>query len=337
MDTLRSMRVSALSLCVLTSCAPEQRPTPAAPRPRTVATARAERSVQPVAVELVGSVRAVRSATLAPVVSGTVAELRVSLGSQVRAGDVLVRLSAREIDARLEQARAAETQARRERDRAAALAAQGALAPAQLDAARTELEVAAARSVEAATMAAHTVLRAPFGGVITGKLADVGDTALPGRGLLTIEAPGAVRFEARVPEGAASLALGAEVRVRVADREIVGRVAEIEPIADAATRTRLVKVDLPPAPDLHTGQFGRLLVAVGSVEAVTVPATAVVRRGQLEAVFVVDHGAARLQLVRAARERAGRVEIASGLAGDETVVAAGGDALVDGQPLEARP
>jgi multidrug efflux pump subunit AcrA (membrane-fusion protein) len=104
---------------------------PAAPAPtppatsltevRVVPVVRAERSLRATQTEVVGSVRAVREATIAPLLSGTVAEVRVGVGTSVRAGDVLVRLSAREVEARVEQARARSALANRERERSVAL------------------------------------------------------------------------------------------------------------------------------------------------------------------------------------------------------------------------
>jgi biotin carboxyl carrier protein len=153
--------------------------------------------------ELVGTVRAVRSATLAPLIGGTVAEIRVGLGSSVRTGEVLVRLSAREAGARLEQTRAVSALAKRERDRAVTLRDQEVISVAQYEAALSQWSVAQARETEARTLAERTLLRAPFAGVVTAKLANVGDTAMPGQALLVLEAPGALRFETRVPETAA--------------------------------------------------------------------------------------------------------------------------------------
>jgi RND family efflux transporter MFP subunit len=253
-----------------------------------------------------GTVRAVRSATIAPLISGTVAEVRVGLGSSVRAGDVLVRLSAREISARLEQSKAMSALARRDRDRATTLKEQGAMPNAQYDAAMAQWNLAEAREAEASTQAERLVLRAPFAGVISAKLTNVGDTALPGQALLILEAPTALRFEARVPEAAADrLAIGATVPVRLdgLDPELEGRVAEIQPAADDATRTRLAKLDLPEVPGLRSGRFGRLLLTTGSSSTVMVPAEAVVQQGQLETVFVVDGDVARLRLVRTGRQR----------------------------------
>jgi len=324
---------------VLASCGGEPPRPLSSGSPRVVSVVPAERTNRPVVTEVVGTVRAVRSATLAPLISGTVAEVRVGLGSSVRAGEVLVRLSAPEVVARLEQARAAAALAKRERVRAVKLRTEEAISATQADAVLSQWSIAEARQAEATTIADHAVLRAPFAGVVTAKLADVGDTAMPGQPLLVVEAPGALRFEARVPEAAADhLAIGETVPVRLDgfERDVDGTIAEIQPAADDATRTRLAKLDLPTTPGLRSGRFGRLLLATGSSLAVSVPSEAVVRHGQLEGVFVADAGTARLRLVRTGRERNGRLEIASGLSGGETIILSGAADLVDGQRVEVR-
>src|SRR5262249_47863891 len=100
-------------------------------------------------------------------------------------------------------------------------------------------------------------------------------------------------------------------------------------------RTRLVKVDLPQVDGLRSGRFGRLLLATGSSPSVAVPAEAVARQGQLETVFVVDSGTARLRLVRTGREQEGWGEGGSGLLGGGRVAVPKAVALVDGQRVEA--
>jgi membrane fusion protein, multidrug efflux system len=327
-----------MMLALLVGCSGEPPPRPASEKaPAKVRVVQVERSSRPVITEVVGTVRAVRSATLAPLISGMVAEIRVGLGSSVRAGEILVRLSAREIEARLEQSRAVAALAKRDRDRATTLKEQGAMSSAQYDTAMSQWSVAQAREAEASTLAERMVLRAPFAGVVTAKLANAGDTAMPGQALLVVEAPSALRFEARVPEAAADrLSVGATVPVRLDGfaEDLQGRVAEIQPAADDATRTRLVKVDLPEVAGLRSGRFGRLLVATSDSRTVTVPAEAVIRRGQLETVFVLDSGTARLRLIRTGRERDGRLEVVSGLSGEEKVVVPGALELVDGQRVE---
>jgi RND family efflux transporter MFP subunit len=201
----------------------------------------------------------------------------------------------------------------------------------------SQWSIAAARQAEASAIADHALLRAPFAGVVTAKLASVGDTAMPGQVLLTLEAPGAFRFEARVPETAVTaLAPGKSVTVRLdgLPQEIEGVLAEVQPASDEATRTRLVKIDLPKMPGLRSGRFGRLLLPTSTSVVVSVPAGAIVRHGQLESVFVVDGGIARLRLVRSGRERDGRLEIAAGLSGDEQIVTTAHADLIDGQRVE---
>ena len=147
----------------------------------------------------------------------------------------------------------------------------------------------------------------------------------------------ASRFEAQIPESAtSSLTVGQSLPVRIEGLEgqLRGRIAEIHPSSDDATRARLVKIDLPETPGLRSGQFGRVLVATGQAIAVTVPSPAVVRHGQLETVFVVESGAAHLRLVRCGQEIDGRTQISSGLSGRETVAVVGATDLVDGQPVQ---
>jgi RND family efflux transporter MFP subunit len=337
----RTVRGWLVLAAVFYGCAGEPPPVPPTIlSPTGIQVAKADRSPRPVITEVVGTVRAVRDAAIAALVSGTVTEVRVGLGSFVRAGEVLVRLSARELDARREQARAVSARATQERDRAVALKEQEAITVAQYEAALSQWSVARAQEAEASTVADRTLVRAPFAGVITAKLVNVGEAALPGRPLLILESRAASRFEAQVPETAsAELAVGQPLPVRIdgLGRELQGRIAEIHPSSDDATRARLVKIDLPDTPGLRSGQFGRVLLATGRAVTVTVPSGAVVRRGQLETVFVVESGTARLRLVRCGREVDGRTPISSGLSGGENVALVGAAELVDGQRVQVSP
>ena len=339
MDNARDHLKPLAMLLLLCGCAAQSSPGPGpGPAPRRVRVAEAQRSSRSVVTEVVGTLRAARSATIAPLLGGTIAEIRVGLGSSVRAGDVLVRLAAREVEARLAQSQAVTAQAERDRTRATFLREQGAIPAAQLEATLSQWSVARARQAEASSVAERMVLRAPFAGVITAKVASVGDTALPGQPLLVLETPTALRFEAQVPERAGEdLTLGDRLAIRLdgMDRELEGRISEIQPASDDATRTRLFKIALPDIPGLRSGRFGRLLVGGGQSLAVTVPSEAVIRRGQLETVFVVESAVARLRLVRSGREADGRVEISSGLSGGEAVALAA--ELVDGQRVEVAP
>jgi RND family efflux transporter MFP subunit len=188
-------------------------------------------------------------------------------------------------------------------------------------------------------MLGYTKIIAPFDGVITRKLADVGDLATPGRPLLELDDPKALRFEADLPEGLiARVQLGAKLEVRAATRDaaIHAVVGEIAPVADPASRTFNVKLDLPANTGLRAGQFARVTVPVGESKALRAPVSAVTRRGQMELVFVVADQRAQLRLVKTGKRIGDEVELVSGVSAGEQVVAEGASQLRDGQPVEAK-
>ncbi len=216
---------------------------------------------------------------------------------------------------------------------------QDTVTQAEFDAVKARQLVAQAVKVEAETMLGYTRITAPFAGVITRKLAEVGDLALPGRPLVVLEDPDALRLEADVPEALIGhVVLGAELQVTVASvaRPITGRVSEVAPAADPQSRTFRVKVDLPPTPGLRLGQFGRVAVPVEGNAALRVPVSAVRVRGQMEIVFVIDDGKANMRLVKTGKRLGDEVELVSGVESGELIVANPSIDLLDGQPVEVR-
>ena len=289
--------------------------------------------------EVVGTVRARSRSVLEAKVTGRIETILAAPGRQVAAGEVLATVDAREIAARLDAAVAVREQAVRDRDRFARLVKSGAVTPAEMEGVESRLRVAAASVTEAETLLAETRVRAPFAGVVTRKLAEVGDLATPGRPLFEVEDPAALRFEADLPEALIDrVQMGQELPVRVgrADASVPGVVVEIAPVATAVSRTYLVKLDLPSAPGLRAGQFGRVEVPTGATSVPHVPAGAVVRRGQLEYVQVVTDGRARLRLVRTGKAVGDGLEILSGVEPGEQVVVVDPARVRDGQPVEVR-
>ena len=112
--------------------------------------------------------------------------------------------------------------------------------------------------------------------------------------------------------------------------------AEIAPIADPTSRTFRVELDLPASPGLMSGQFARLIVPVGENTSMRVPASAVVQRGQMEILFVVENQHARLHLIKTGRRLKDQTEILSGLDSGDCVVVDNPQQLVDGQPLQEK-
>ena len=294
---------------------------------------------QPAVEEVVGTMQAKLQARIESKVSGRITRLPVRLGQSVKQGDVLVELATQEIQARLDQANAAFRQAELDFNRTDNLRKQQAATQGEFDAAQSRYTVAKATVAEAEALSGYAKLLAPFDGVVARKFADEGDLEMPGKPLLDLEGRTGLRLVADVPSLLAGRVLPdakLTVRVDTLPDAITGTVTEISPAADPASRTVLMKVDLPETAGLSTGQFGRLAVPVGEAAFLFIPPSALVRRGQLEILFVAADGKAQMRLVRAGKETAQGIEILTGLASGEAVVVEGAGNLRDGQPLQTQ-
>ena len=300
-------------------------------------------SVAPVTVgtlaateEVVGTVRPRVEVTLEAKVSGRIEKLPVEVGARVSQGDLIAALDVREIQAQLAQAGAAEKTAERALARYGPLRKQEAGTQAEYDAVEARQRIAAAAVDQARSMLGYARITAPLDGVVTRKLAEVGDLAAPGRPIITLEEVGRYRLEADVPEALVDrLHLDDTLAVRLASRTepLEGKVIELAPAADPGSHTFRVKIALPTVPGLRSGQFGRAFVPLAGAPSLQVPTSAVQQRGQLEMVFVVTNNIARMRLVKTGRQGDGRVEILSGLAAGEVIVVKGATRLRDGQPV----
>ena len=191
----------------------------------------------------------------------------------------------------------------------------------------------------ASIMRDYTRIAAPFAGVVTARSVEPGSLAAPGAPLLTIEKAGAYRLEASVDESRMPFVKpgqAVEVTLEALDRRLTARVSEIVPAVDAASRAYIVKIDLPALANLRSGMFGRASFPMAVRKVVTVPATAVVERGQLQSVFVIEDGFARNRLVTTGKRQPDGVEILSGLSEGEKVVSPIAAGLADGAHVEAR-
>lgn len=184
----------------------------------------------------------------------------------------------------------------------------------------------------------YAQIAAPFGGVVTAKSVDPGSLATPGAPLLTIEREGTYRLEASVEESKASaIHTGQPVTVTLDGiaQAIESRVSEIVPAIDAASRSYVVKIDLPAFANVHSGMFGRAAFSLGSRSVSAIPAAAVTARGQLQSVMVADNGIARTRLITTGDKAKDRVEVLSGLNPGEHIIFPAPSALADGSRVEA--
>lgn len=280
---------------------------PSLPAPARIAVA--ERAATPIFEDAVGTVRSLRQVTVAAQVTARVVSVQARVGDRVTAGAPLVLLDDGDFVARFTRARAQYERVK------GFLAKQAATAE--------QMETAGAEFQQAKTAMEHTRITAPVDGIVAERQVEPGDLAVPGRPLLAVLDPTALRLEARVREGSiARIQPGAKLSVSIpaANIAVEGTVAEVLPSADPRSRTFEVRVNFGARPDVHPGMFGRLRLPVGERDVVRVPAAAVERVGQLETVVVRDETGWRRRLVTTGAPLADdAVEILSGLHGGETV------------------
>lgn len=284
-----------------------------------------------------GTVRPRARAVVGARVMGKVARVDFIVGQHVASGELLVSLDAEETAARLLQAEAAFEQAKREHARESALLAKGVATSESVLALADRLRIAEAAREEARTLRGYASVSAPFSGVITRKLVDAGDLAVPGTALFAIEGTDNLRAEIEVPDSLPLPSPSTALRVRLPGGDTEGVLVELSPAADPATRTRLAKIALPAGAPARSGDFARVAWPAGETTAITVPASAVSPMGQMERVFVVTGGRAVLRIVKTTGTTSGRVRVASGLDAGELVVIDPPAALRDGHPVEIRP
>ena len=292
------------------------------------------------------TIEAVRQSVLAAQVPGRVVELAVDAGDAVRKGQVLMRIDAAEAaaavagaDAGVARAEADLINARAEYERARSLVERKFISQSGLDQARTryqaaEAQVRAARASrgQAATVQGYTAIVSPLDGLVAARHIERGEMAQPGRMLLTVYDPTAMRAlvdlaELRIAELGGAAALRARVELPDSGRSFDAAGVTVLPAADQRTHTVRVRVDLPAGTrGVLPGSFARVQFYSADqatrVQPVMVPATAVLRRGELTAVYVADgKGGFALRQVRIGQPVGpqGEVEVLAGLAGGETV------------------
>jgi RND family efflux transporter MFP subunit len=272
-------------------------------------------------------------ATVSTKLMGTVTAVLVKEGDRVAAGQPLVRIDARDLDARRQQVQAgiasaeamhheAELMAARMR----ALYADSAAPKAQLDAAeaglaRARAGVSAARAGEAEidAMSGYAVVRAPFAGMVTQRFVDRGAFAAPGAPLVTVQDNSSLRIAATVaPEVAAGVKRGATVMATVEGVEATALVEGVVPTAGGSLYTINAIVKNREGA-LLAGGASRLRVGTGERLVRLVPSSSVRREGDLTGVTVRSGGVTTTRWIRTGAQFGDRVEVLAGLAVGDTV------------------
>ena len=293
-------------------------------------------------VDAVGTVEPRRKTIVAGQILATISRISVHAGDPVTKGQQLVELDDRELQARLREAEAAVAASgadlvTREHDfqRYKMMYEEKAVSKEDYDKFRGAYDVAQAQLRRAEeqvrrlkVMLSYTQIRAPVSGIVTNRFADPGDLAAPGKPLLALHDPHDLELHASVREALIRIVQpGMELPLRIdaVALQTNGRVREIVPQAQEASRSMLVKITIPAdkTSRLYVGMFGRVSLPIGHVDRLLVPAAAIQRIGQLELIEVAGtNGSLERRFVRTGRRFGDKVEILSGLAREEKVALA---------------
>jgi RND family efflux transporter MFP subunit len=286
-----------------------------------------------------GVVEAVRQSTVSAQISGRVKEVNFDVGDTVKKGQVLLRIDERETEqalvgsqAQVMQARAALTQAKANYDRSVQLFEQKYISQSALDKAKADYDMAQAQAAaseagesQSALARGYASVIAPFGGVVASRLVEMGEMVTVGKPLMVGFDPAQMRVIVNVPQYKLT-EIGTHPKVKVEltslKRWVQAASVTVQPSADARTHSTQVRVTIPPnMRGVYPGMFVRAHFVVGKASKLLIPASAVVRRGEVVAVYVVDEkGVAKLRQVRLGEASAeNEIEVLVGLNPGEKV------------------
>lgn len=353
----RGLKLGSLIVAAVvgfSSCSTEQPVKAESPETvRHIPVLAAQRADVPDLLEAAGTVRAAQTSDLASQLMGNIVEVRVHEGDRVQRGQVLAVIDDSQSRAAVDRATAAGVAAQQQLvaansdlvlaettlQRYQNLYDRKSLSPQEFDEVKARQQATLARRDmaqaghaqaqatlnQAMASLGYTRIRAPFDGVVTEKKADSGTLASPGMPIFTVEDVRRYRLEVAVNESDLRyVRTGGQVSVAIDaldNAELQGKIVQIIPAADPASRAFLVKIELPTDTRLRSGLFGRAQFSRGERQALLIPRSAVVERGQLQGVFVLDQNKiASLRYVTLGKASGSEIEVLTGLQGGEWLV-----------------
>ncbi len=370
MKVLLGVSLLAVSTAMMAGCHNGENNSPAAIQTVQARVVESRQQQVPLEVRSTGTVHARETAMVSAQVPGRIEQVLVREGDNVRAGQILAvldddaqRASVDQAQAGVEAAQSEEAAAQTDAkfaastlDRYRQLEAEKSVSPQEMDEVSQRAEAAAARLTAmraqadaakaqesgARSMLGYTRLHAPFSGIVTTRMADPGTLASPGIPLLQVDQAGVLQLQASVDESViGAIRKGMKVPVVITgagSTSSTGTVTEIVPAADPSTHSFLVKIDLPPSGQLRAGMYGTAMFANGVRDAVLIPRSAVVVRGSLNCVYVLDaQRIAQLRYLTLGAPQGALVEVLSGLSSGEKLVDTPLDRDLAGKRIEAQP
>jgi RND family efflux transporter MFP subunit len=286
-----------------------------------------------------GVVEATRQATVSAQISGRVKEINFDIGDRVKKGQIILRIDEREADqamagsaAQARQAEAALQNAKANYERSVQLFEQKFISQAALDKSQSDYKIAQAQAAASEAGAkqseltqAYTSVVAPYGGVVSARMVEMGEMVSVGKPLMTGFDPSQMRVLVSVPQyKLADIGVHPKVKIEIPSlsRWINASSVVVQPAADVRTHSTQVKISLPEnETGIYPGMFVRAHFTVGKATKLLIPASAVMRRSEVVAVYVVDEkGGLILRQVRVSEVTGeNEVEVLSGLTQGERV------------------
>ena len=294
-------------------------------------------------ISLVGSLAADEIVEIKNQIAGVIERIGFQEGQAVTEGQMLFMIDAQKLDATLAQAEANLGLAQTTFDRLSSLISAGAISQQEFDQAKSDLESKKAEADLIKARLKETVISASFDGVMGERKVSLGQFVEQGTTLTFLISQDPLKAEFHVSERfLGQLKEGQSIEVTVAaypDETFAGEVYFIDPQVDEQTRTALVKAKLPnPDGKLRRGMFANLdLIVAVRAQALTIPETALIPKGEEVYVFVVDNESkAQMKPVKVGLRMAAKAEIIEGLSAGENVVVEGYQKIGPGSPVTIR-
>lgn len=305
-----------------------------------------------------GQVEAVQTANVSTRVMGRITDIFVKTGDRVNKGQLLARVWDEDIkakraqaDAMIAEAEGAYATAQKDYDRFNNLYQQQSATAKELDNAKLQYNSAKARMAAARQMRgeinavlSYSSLTAPFAGVVTQKLADVGSMANPGMPVLTIEQDEVLQVSASVAESDISrIHLGdpAAIQIKSTGKLLNGKIVQINPSSQFTGGQYIVKISIPrnDKNDIYAGMFAAVSIPMKDTrqeksDVVLVPLSAIVNRDELTGIYTVSAvNTAMLRWIRLGKTYGDNVEVISGLSREEKFIRSSESRLYNGAPV----
>lgn len=270
-------------------------------------------------------IEAVHQSTVSAQTSGRITEVLVDVDDYVNKGDIIVSFRDREQQAALKAAAARSEEARSSFNRMKDLLQRKLISRAEYDKAEAALKSANAAREQAQEQLEHTVVRAPYSGIVVERHVEPGETANPGQPLMTGISLEKLRAIAEVPQShIVSVRNLARARVIFPTQEnagVVGDTLTISPYADPISHTFKVRVDLPEGQHgVYPGMFAKVAFVTGEVERLLIPSVAVVHRSEVTGVYVIREQQISFRQIRVGKRLDdGSIEVLAGLDAGERV------------------